>query len=194
MNTPRWYYYLTLVTPSSLQPPTPLPPPPPPSSPPPLQLRMLVPRVLTVEYRRPFPGERPYRPPIVVVRPWNTQEICYINVITTATTCNHAIPVCAVIFFIYSRLCIFLLSCSLKCPFLCHNVSQICPGKAAGFFWMCDAHFFYLYGITYRMSFVIHVWQYNAMSLRCLCFFFVFCSWMIVYAVCKVFCFCLLLI
>ncbi|XP_050712288.1 laminin subunit alpha-1-like isoform X2 [Eriocheir sinensis] len=43
------------------------------------QLRMLKPRVLTVEYRRPVSGERPVRPPIVVIRPWNTQEICYIN-------------------------------------------------------------------------------------------------------------------
>ncbi|XP_042207400.1 laminin subunit alpha-2-like [Homarus americanus] len=50
-----------------------------PSSPPPLQLRMRDGRVLTIEYRQPVPGERPFRPPIVVVRPWNTQEICYIN-------------------------------------------------------------------------------------------------------------------
>ncbi|XP_071547005.1 laminin subunit alpha-1-like isoform X2 [Panulirus ornatus] len=40
---------------------------------------MLHRRVLTIEYRQPVPGERTYRPPIVVVRPWNTQEICYIN-------------------------------------------------------------------------------------------------------------------
>ncbi|KAK8738877.1 hypothetical protein OTU49_003716 [Cherax quadricarinatus] len=43
------------------------------------QLRMWGRRVLTIEYRKPVAGERPFRPPFVVVHPWNTQEICYIN-------------------------------------------------------------------------------------------------------------------
>ncbi|ROT86039.1 putative laminin subunit alpha-1 [Penaeus vannamei] len=46
---------------------------------PPLQLRTTEHRVLNIEYRRPGHGERPFRPPVVVYRPWNTQEICYIN-------------------------------------------------------------------------------------------------------------------
>lgn len=49
----------------------------------PLQLRTTEHRILNIEYRRPGHGERPFRPPVVVYRPWNTQEICYINVITT---------------------------------------------------------------------------------------------------------------
>ncbi|XP_063590781.1 laminin subunit alpha lam-3-like isoform X2 [Penaeus indicus] len=43
------------------------------------QLRTTEHRILNIEYRRPGHGERPFRPPVVVYRPWNTQEICYIN-------------------------------------------------------------------------------------------------------------------
>ncbi|KAK3855199.1 hypothetical protein Pcinc_038380, partial [Petrolisthes cinctipes] len=43
------------------------------------QLSLLESRSLQVEFRQPGGGGHPYRPPVVVVRPWNTQEICYIN-------------------------------------------------------------------------------------------------------------------
>ncbi|KAK7085775.1 Laminin subunit alpha-2 [Halocaridina rubra] len=43
------------------------------------QLMMMNHRLLNIEYRPPGPGEPLYRRPITVFRPWNTQEICYIN-------------------------------------------------------------------------------------------------------------------
>ncbi|XP_064107459.1 laminin subunit alpha lam-3-like isoform X1 [Macrobrachium nipponense] len=43
------------------------------------QLMMMSHRILTIEYRPPGHRVASYRPTVTVFRPWNTQEICYIN-------------------------------------------------------------------------------------------------------------------